>query len=602
MDTPDNSTPPINSTLNIAQRYKLQERIGTGGMARVFRATDTTLDRDVAVKILHDHLSDDETFRARFEREAKFLASFNHPNVIQIYDFAVKKQTSHYLCYMVMSYLPGDTLKDIMDKQQSKESVLSTERTLSIIEDLAAALDYAHNKGMIHRDVKPANVLFNPRGRAVLMDFGIARLVEKSHLTQDNVAVGTPAYMSPEQAAGDDVGPQADIYALGVVAYELLAGQPPYGNDSSISVLIKHINDPIPSLNDLPHINNPNLDPVFEKALAKNPGERYSAASDFAADLRHALQEQTTPNVTPADPSSQSQRRHNSPLGILAVGMTLIIGVVAGSFLFGLIGDGPVAPTPEQPSAPPVTETLDPNTFRNFGGIDSMVDEEAGIPSMTSPENTAFSSDFSPSDPLINGEYWELQTETDPSGDGNLTRSIRDNVLVFTNTIPGRAATTLARGYTYTDPIRITANMHLETESPASSGYGLVFNYQDRSNFGVFAVDGNGSFSIWYLVDRTWRELRNSRENWTSNRAVNQIGAPNTLQLEIIGSQLTGYINGEQVTQLTDDSLSKGGVGVYLATPRNQVPSSVVVDTFTVDVLDNSTVSSMTADDVTPTN
>ena len=295
-------------------------------MARVFRATDTTLDRDVAVKILHDHLSDDETFRARFEREAKFLASFNHPNVIQIYDFAVKKQPHHYLCYMVMSYLPGDTLKDIMDKQQSQESTLPAQRVLSIVEDLAAALDYAHQKGMVHRDVKPANVLFNPRGRAVLMDFGIARLVEKSNLTQDNVAVGTPAYMSPEQAAGDDVGPQADIYALGVVTYELLAGQPPYGNDSSISVLIKHINEPIPSLNALPHINNPALDPIFEKVLAKNPAERYMAASAFVDDLRQALQERTTPDFTAPDVKqpTPAQRRHNSPLGILAVGLVLI--------------------------------------------------------------------------------------------------------------------------------------------------------------------------------------------------------------------------------------------------------------------------------------
>ncbi|MEO1442450.1 MAG: serine/threonine-protein kinase, partial [Chloroflexota bacterium] len=176
-------TQQFNSTdtlIKSIDRYIVGERIGTGGMARVFRAKDKSLDRDVAVKVLHEHLADDDTFRARFEREAKFLASFHHPNVIQIYDYATVEEDSRYLCYMVMTYLPGNTLNDVMEENKAQDRLMPQQQVLQIIKDIAAALDYAHAAGMVHRDVKPGNILFDERGRAILTDFGIARMVEYS--------------------------------------------------------------------------------------------------------------------------------------------------------------------------------------------------------------------------------------------------------------------------------------------------------------------------------------------------------------------------------------------------------------------------------------
>jgi serine/threonine protein kinase len=594
-------------------RYTVQERIGTGGMARVYRASDNTLDRDVAVKVLHEHLADDENFRARFEREAKFIAKLNHPNVIQIFDYATLERNDNYLCYMVMTYLPGQSLKDIMDENMESERVMPSDQILRITQDITAALDYAHRQGMVHRDIKPANILFDERGQAILTDFGIARLAESSKLTQENVAVGTPAYMAPEQAAGEKVDARTDIYAFGVILYELLAGQPPFGDDGSISVLIKHLNEPVPPLTELEHIDNEYLDAIVMKALAKNPTDRYQSAGEIATDLEQAIAGQppqaltnapqaptpiegpnttriTAPFATVDQPTTP--QRNNTPLTILIAGLLAVILLLGTAFFLNQQNVRVVvAPTLEQPAIPTATPTLDPSAFRNLGGIDSMTQDEenaSDVNSMTSADDMGFMTDFSPNDDIARA-YWPLQTTVIGSREGEVTRELSDQgVYIITNTIRNLAANSIISDFYYTKPISIRAEMSLTTESENNSGYGLVFHYQDEQNYGVFAVDGEGRYSIWFLEAGQWRELRNlPDEDWTRNAVVNQRGKPNSIRLDIRDATLAGFVNGEKLVELTDDSITEGGVGVYMANPnRENAIAEVLVDSYEVILVD----------------
>ncbi len=601
-----------NALLKRIDRYRVADRIGTGGMARVYRGQDIKLDRDVAIKILHEHLADDSTFRARFEREAKFLASFNHPNIIQIFDYATIEHEDRHLLYMVMTYLPGPNLKDIIEDNMQHNRLMPRQQVLQIIEDIAAALAYAHQLGMVHRDIKPANILFDEAGRAVLTDFGIARMIVGSNLTQEDVAVGTPAYMSPEQAAGEQVDGPTDIYALGIILYELLAGEPPFGDDGSLSVLLKHLSEPVPPLTSYSHIDNEYLDRVIGKALAKRPEERYQVAPDMALDLARALrgeepltagivnesQSSRLPAIT--RPNTQEELpakppRQNSAVGILVAGLLVIATLVFGSFWLGNVGvnSGLFSDSPMQ------TEADD-------AGVSSMVQgDEDAIESMTVNDNTFFTNDFNADDPFV-GAYWPIGIEEDSSRNGTLSRELGTNSTYnFTNSINNRAATTILEDFRYTTDIEITATMTLDASSPASTGYGIVFHYIDRANYGVFAVDGNGNFSIWYLEDRRWRELRALPENedWTANDAVNHLGEPNELRLQIVADMLVGYVNDVQVVELTDGTFMEGGVGLYLATPSMPEGDAAItrIDTFAVDRYDSNTNPSMTAGSDTDT-
>ncbi|MFN8530774.1 MAG: protein kinase [Anaerolineae bacterium] len=184
-------------------RYEIRERIGAGGMARVFKAWDTTLERPVALKILHDHLADDPTFKERFTREARFVAALNHPNIVQVYDFNVIERDGFPLYYMVMSYIPGSTLRDLLYDYGERGERLPVERVYQIMRNLTDAIGYAHANGMVHRDLKPGNVLLGAQGDAILTDFGIVRMLESSRLTQEGISTAPRSICLPEQVSGE---------------------------------------------------------------------------------------------------------------------------------------------------------------------------------------------------------------------------------------------------------------------------------------------------------------------------------------------------------------------------------------------------------------
>ncbi|MEO1165273.1 MAG: protein kinase [Chloroflexota bacterium] len=268
--------------------YELRERLGRGGMAEVYRAYQVGMDRDVAVKIMLGHLAEDDTFIKRFKREARAVGRLRHPHIINIFDFGIEND----VFYMVMEYLADGNLKEYIDENGR----LSLTESLTIARDLADALDYAHGSGMIHRDLKPANIMFVDKSKqnVVLTDFGIAQIIDATALTGTGMSVGTPSYMSPEAGSGDDTDERTDIYAMGIILYEMLVGKVPYNADTPLAVIMKHINAPLPTRDDYGDLIPPDVENIMLRCLAKVPEARFASAVALRDALTTALDKQST--------------------------------------------------------------------------------------------------------------------------------------------------------------------------------------------------------------------------------------------------------------------------------------------------------------------
>jgi eukaryotic-like serine/threonine-protein kinase len=262
-------------------QYQVTREIGRGGMAVVYEAYQATLSRRVAIKVLPPEMAFDETFVHRFVQEARAAARLSHPNIVAIHD--VGKHEGYY--FIVMQLLEGEVLSDLIQRSGR----LSPDRTIRIASQVAAALDYAHGQGLVHRDIKPANIIVGPGDHATLTDFGIAKAAESTRLTRTGMLVGTPEYMSPEQASGQPVGPASDLYSLGMVAYQMLAGQVPFQGESTPALLHRQVYDqPQPVRVHAPNLP-PGVDAVLAKALAKEPSQRFSSAVALTRALGDAL-------------------------------------------------------------------------------------------------------------------------------------------------------------------------------------------------------------------------------------------------------------------------------------------------------------------------
>jgi branched-chain amino acid transport system substrate-binding protein len=276
-------------------RYQIQSLIGQGGMASVYKAFDPNLRRAVAIKIIHPHLSNNPEFFRRFEEEATAVARLRHPNIVQMYDF----NHDGDLYYMVMEFVMGETLQTRLKRLNASKRRLSVKEAISFSAEICDAAYYAHQRGMIHRDIKPANIMLDVNGRAILMDFGIARMVGASQHTATGAVLGTAMYMSPEQIQGLQTDARADIYSIGIMLFEILSGKPPFEADSAMTLMMMHLNDPVPDLHDLYPDTPPELVAITNKALAKNRDERYQSALEMANALRK-LPEQAQKTPAPA--------------------------------------------------------------------------------------------------------------------------------------------------------------------------------------------------------------------------------------------------------------------------------------------------------------
>jgi eukaryotic-like serine/threonine-protein kinase len=362
-------------------RYEVGELLGYGGMAEVHRGRDLRLGRDVAIKMLRTDLARDHTFQVRFRREAQNAASLNHPAIAAIYDTGEERSPSgEPLPYIVMEFVNGRTLKDVLAAEQR----LQPRRALEVTADICAALEFSHRHGIIHRDVKPGNVMVTPNGQVKVMDFGIARDLGSgaTTMTQTSAVIGTAQYLSPEQARGEMVDARSDVYATGCVLFELLCGHPPFIGDSPVAVAYQHVREDPPLVSSMNPEVGPDIDAVVMKALAKNPANRYQSAAEMRADLLRAaagrpvlatpvMDQQTALLGDQAGGAAvgDADRRRASNwvlIALGALGVLAVIALIVGLVLTSLAGDDPVpvpdvvGMTAEQAEAEIITAGLEP--------------------------------------------------------------------------------------------------------------------------------------------------------------------------------------------------------------------------------------------------
>jgi eukaryotic-like serine/threonine-protein kinase len=340
-------------------RYQVGELLGYGGMAEVHRGRDLRLGRDVAIKMLRTDLARDQTFQMRFRREAQNAASLNHPAIVAVYDTGEEiAPTGETLPFIVMEFVNGRTLKEVL----AAEGRLMPRRALEISADICAALEFSHRHGIIHRDIKPGNVMLTQNGQVKVMDFGIARALASgaTTMTQTSAVIGTAQYLSPEQARGEAVDARSDVYAAGCVLFELLCGHPPFVGDSPVSVAYQHVREDPRAPSEINRDVTPPIDAIVLKALSKNPANRYQSAGEMRADLLRAatgrpvmatpvLREPETmpmaaaatvvhrpagppPRTTPARVGDPRRRRASAWVmaALAALGVLAVIALVAG--------------------------------------------------------------------------------------------------------------------------------------------------------------------------------------------------------------------------------------------------------------------------------
>lgn len=318
----------------IGGRYRIIQRLGGGGMGVVYQAEDMLLGRDVAIKVLRAHLAEDDAFRHRFEREGRSAAGLSHPNIVQVYDVG---ETPEGVPYLVMEYVSGPTLEKVL----AERGRLPEREAVDVAAQVAAALAEAHRRGVVHRDIKPLNILVRPDGTVKVADFGIARAQSGATLVNTGTIVGSAHYVSPEQARGGYVDEKTDVYSLGVVLFEMLTGRTPFQGDTAVAVALKHLQDEVPSPSALANVSR-RLEGVVLRALEKDPARRYPGAAAFLADLEAV---RAGLNL----PQAGGRRRGPAPSGrtsvwvpIVAAAIVVLVGVAA--FLYShYVAPQPVA-------------------------------------------------------------------------------------------------------------------------------------------------------------------------------------------------------------------------------------------------------------------
>ncbi len=361
----------------LGERYRIGGVLGRGGMAEVHLGRDLRLNREVAVKVLRSDLARDPSFQVRFRREAQAAASLNHPAIVAVYDTGEDRSASGATPYIVMEYVEGDTLRDVL----RREGRLRPEKAMELAADICGALDFSHRNGIVHRDVKPGNVMITPDGAVKVMDFGIARAVSDSAATMTSTAavIGTAQYLSPEQARGEGVDARSDVYSVGCLLYELVTGAPPFTGDSPVSVAYQHVREDPRLPSSINPAIPPELDAILMKAMAKNPANRYQSAADMRSDLLRAVAGQrveATPVMGDAektaiigapiggygdygddrwdeDDEAAERRRRRRMIAIVAVvGLLLLAGAIALALALGTDEEPP--PTTQQVQVPQV--------------------------------------------------------------------------------------------------------------------------------------------------------------------------------------------------------------------------------------------------------
>lgn len=516
---------------------RIDKYLARGGMAEVYLGTHLTLERAVAVKVLHSYIEEEPDLLMRFQREAKVVAGLRHPNIVQIYDF----NTINGHPYIVMEYLKGPPLATYLRNIHKQNGRIPVAQIARIFKTLTASLDYAHENGVIHRDIKPGNIMLHGKAdeipldvplsddvEVILTDFGLVRIANTASQTASGLVSGTPAYMSPEQARGDQVDHRTDIYSLGIVLYEMLAGQVPFDADSTLSVIYKQINDPPPPIEGI----SPAVQDVIDRALAKDPENRYSSSRQMAADLLLAVgmaaESQAMVNAMPDDVSIKQSKtivgpkpaeRKTSRVGLGLFSVLVVAAVFFGAYRF--FSNRPSSPVgtdiPISESSEPSSIPL-PNESPGLPDSDGMVEISTG----TYEVGSAPADDYhiAPTSILLNSfwmdkyqvtyeQYQDFLTatgtqSTDVEGEGiHPVRGVTwDQAVAYCSWVDKRLPTeaeweVAGRGPGTNPPMYPWGN------DPTDSGN--VFELPDLDTYGVGTLPFNKSFAgVYDMVGNIW--------------------------------------------------------------------------------------------------
>ncbi|HMK08647.1 MAG TPA: protein kinase [Anaerolineales bacterium] len=563
-------------------RYQVIARLGRGGMADVYKGFQPSLDRYVAIKVLNPSMVEEAEFIQRFEREAKSVARLRHPNIVQVFD------SDHQgdIYYMVMEFLDGPTLKAALEEVHRRHEEMPLQVAMRIVSDVGGALGYAHEMGVVHRDVKPANIMLDRSGRVILTDFGVAKMLTGTKVTATGTVLGTPAYMSPEQGMGEPGDARSDIYSLGVVLYELVTGRLPYDADTPLAVLLKHAHDPLP----LPRTVNPALPEEIErillKALAKSPADRYQNVQSMLNDIA-GLPPATVPAARPgaldtrsmaarapqsavvgaARPSGSappapakvppahstgSQPRRTFWVGggaLLAVFVCLGLGAVAAIGLLAARGGltplaGPARATNTPPTAAPSpSATLVPFPTKTPTPLTTPLGPAGDV---------IFEDHFD--DP---GSGWLRLS--DSGGNSDYVDGVLRIQVTETN-----ADRVVPSGHDIADArLSVVADM---TGGPNDNDFGLVCRYQDDKHYYALLITSDGYYAIMKREGGELTNLATGEKLYQSSTAIPQGAANIEIIAECIGDHLAIYVNGELLANVRDSTYSSGDVGLIAGT------------------------------------
>jgi serine/threonine-protein kinase len=596
-------------------RYEILAELGRGGMATVYKANDPRFKRHVAIKILPTSFVDEPTFRARFEREAQTIASLEFPGIVPVYDYGEENG----LPYLVMRYMPGGSLYLKLHKGPFKFL-----ETSQMITRLSSALDYVHARGIIHRDLKPANILFDQFANAYLSDFGIARLQEASVVLTGDGMIGTPAYMSPEQARGDlHIDGRSDIYSLGAIVFEMLTGRQPYEATTPMGVAMKHVLEPVPRIlsirSDLPAP----CEALILRAMAKGRDERYQTATELAQDLaKIAASIDETPPPTVLDEATEIDVPPAEAVSPLPPPSLELASAPPFSPIEPVIQSEPVpplsppsplpvqqpTPTPRPISSPAAPVNRFPSSLivaivlgagviiclvviaiGSIGGIGSLRNflnsQESALnppPSATEPGQsfTVPAVDITPaptlgtalfSDDYSNPESgWERYHGSEGIRDyeSGAYRILADLPNFWAISTPGK---------TFTDAsIKVDAT---KVAGPDDNLFGIICRFQDLDNYYFLIISSDGYYAIGKTVSGDTTVI--GQDNMLYNDIIHRGETDNTLQALCDGNQLALYANGVELVSVEDTTFSSGDVGLLVGTFETH-GANMVFDNFTV--------------------
>jgi serine/threonine protein kinase len=545
--------------------YRIINQVGRGGMATVYKAYQPSVDRYVAIKVLPSQLAESREFAARFQQEARIIAKLEHPHILPVFDYG----ESDGVAYFVMRYMDAGTLKEKMIEGRP----LPLHEIDRLFTQLADALSYAHSRGIVHRDLKPANVLIDAQGNVFLTDFGIAKLLESAspRLTQTDAIMGTPAYISPEQAQGQTVDQRSDIYSLGIILYEMVTGSVPFTAETPLAVLFKHISDPLPP----PSLVKPDIRPAIEKvilkALAKDPRDRFATAAEFVAAWERA--QQTVGHVAESEtvPPARAQPQAGAPSKPLpatraGIPTVWIVGcVVAACALFGLGGVALMASSlrgSSTPTSPPPTQTLHVIPPTN-----------TDVPLPTATTAVINTGDILLEDNFSADSTWGTLTDTESAVEyenGTLNMSIfRENFVVW--------STPNDKDY---------RNVHLEVtvttnDTDPTTAYGFICAQQPKSwSFYYLAATPAGEYAIIRATDGEDDVFLTGDGKWASSDEIAYKAASYRVSADCGNGRLTLYVDGKQIASVTDNTYGTGSVGLFAWSGDKATSADVNFDDF----------------------